>query len=165
MTSYIGTISWATLYLISEWAIRLAMLVVVPFRRSPEAAKGWLLFFFFLPWPALLVYFLIGRPGYPKWRQERFAKLPIVFKAATSRIKEVTERQQPDLPANLSQAAILIQNLGRFPSLGANGAELLSDYDGAIRRIVEDIDRRGPTFICSSTSLPTTRPGRQSSRR
>lgn len=143
MTSYLGTISWATLYLLSEWAIRLAMLVVVPFRRSPEAAKGWLLFFFFLPWPALLVYFLIGRPGYPKWRQERFARLPLVFKAATDRIKEVTAKEQPDLPANLSQAAVLIQNLGRFPSLGGNGAELLSDYDGTIERIVEDIDRAG----------------------
>ena len=27
-------------YYVSEWAIRLGMLVVVPFRRSPEAAKG-----------------------------------------------------------------------------------------------------------------------------
>lgn len=141
MTSYIGMISWATIYLMSEWAIRLAMLVVVPFRRSPEAAKGWLLFFFFLPWPALLVYVLIGRPGYPKWRQERFARLPVVFKAVVSRLREVTAKEQPNLPANLSQAAVLIQNLGRFPSLGGNGAELLSDYDGTIRRIVEDIDQ------------------------
>ena len=38
--------TWALLYLLSEWAIRIAMLVVVPVRRSPEAAKGWLLLAF-----------------------------------------------------------------------------------------------------------------------
>ncbi|WP_363215838.1 PLDc N-terminal domain-containing protein [Mesorhizobium sp.] len=51
------------------------MLVVVPFRRSPDAAKGWLLLVFFLPVPALVLYFLIGRPSYPKWRRMRFARL------------------------------------------------------------------------------------------
>ena len=48
--------TWALLYLLSEWAIRIGMLVVVPVRRSPEAAKGWLLLAFFLPWPALALY-------------------------------------------------------------------------------------------------------------
>jgi cardiolipin synthase A/B len=139
--SLISEISWPTLYLASEWIIRLLMLIIVPFRRSPEAAKGWLLFVFFLPWPALAVYFLIGRPGYPKWRRERFARLPVVFGAVAGRISEVTARQEPDLPANLSQAAILIQNLGRFPSLDGNAAELLSHYDGSIDRIVADIDK------------------------
>lgn len=137
----IDTVSWPFLYLISEWAIRLLMLVVVPFRRSPEAAKGWLLFFFFLPWPALVLYFLIGRPTYPQWRRTRFSHLPVVLKAAISRIREVTSRQQPDLPANLAQAATLVENLGRFPSLGGNEAELLSDYDGTVQRLVDDIDQ------------------------
>ena len=113
----ISSASWATLYLISEWAIRLLMLIAIPFRRSPEAAKGWLLFVFFLPWPALALYLLIGRPNYPAWRHERFAKLPQVLKAAGNRIEEVTAQQAPELPANLAQAAMLIQNLGRFPSL------------------------------------------------
>ena len=44
--------TWAFLYVASEWAIRVVMLVVVPFRRPPEAANGWLLAVFFLPWPA-----------------------------------------------------------------------------------------------------------------
>ena len=47
--SFITAISWATVYLASEWIVRIIMLVVVPFRRSPDAAKGWLLFVFFLP--------------------------------------------------------------------------------------------------------------------
>ncbi|WP_210493926.1 cardiolipin synthase [Microvirga antarctica] len=138
--SLLSSISWATVYLASEWIVRVIMLIVVPFRRSPEAAKGWLLFVFFLPWPALLVYFLIGRPGYPEWRQRRFARLPVVFKSVNDRLAEVTQEQRPELPANLKQGATLIQNLGRFPSLSGNTAELLSDYDATIDRLVADID-------------------------
>ena len=134
-------VSWPTLYLLSEWAIRLVMLVVVPFRRSPEAAKGWLLFVFFLPWPALALYLLIGRPNYPNWRRARFARLPAVFQAVRERVGRVTVRQEPELPANLVQATTLIQNLGSLPSFDGNGVELLSDYDGTIDRLVEDIDR------------------------
>ncbi|MGO4572941.1 cardiolipin synthase [Microvirga sp. 2TAF3] len=139
--SLLSSISWASLYLASEWIIRLVMLIVVPFRRSPEAAKGWLLFVFFLPWPALVVYFFIGRPAYPRWRRERFARLPLVFKVVADRLKDVTARQEPELPENLKQAATLIQNLGRFPSLDGNHAELLSHYDGSIERLVTDINR------------------------
>jgi cardiolipin synthase len=139
--SLLGSISWATVYLASEWIVRIVMLVVVPFRRSPDAAKGWLLFVFFLPWPALLVYFLIGRPSYPEWRQKRFAKLPVVFRAVGERLTEVTDEQRPHLPANLKQAATLVQNLGRFASVSGNNAELLSDYDGTIDRLADDIDR------------------------
>jgi cardiolipin synthase len=71
--------TWALLYLLSEWAIRIAMLVLVPVRRSPEAAKGWLLLAFFLPWPALALYALVGRPTYPRWRRERAARFPPVL--------------------------------------------------------------------------------------
>ncbi|WP_457090816.1 cardiolipin synthase [Microvirga sp. P5_D2] len=116
------------------------MLVIIPFRRSPEAAKGWLLFVFFLPWPAVALYLLIGRPNYPKWRRVQFEKLPSVLKGEVSRVRELSVRQEPDLPPNLTQAARLIQNLGHFPALGGNEAELLSRYDETIDRIVADID-------------------------
>jgi cardiolipin synthase A/B len=66
---------WATLLVVSDWTIRLIMLPIVPTRRSPEAAKGWLLFIFFLPWLGLLLYLLIGRPRVPRWRLERLRQL------------------------------------------------------------------------------------------
>jgi cardiolipin synthase len=132
--------SWASLYLISEWIIRFLMLVIIPFRRSPEAAKGWLLFGFFLPWPAVILYLLIGRPDYPKWRRMQFERLPHVLKEETSYVRELNARQEPDLPSNLNQAAQLIQNLGHFPALSGNEAELLSRYDETLNRIVADID-------------------------
>ncbi len=124
----------------SEWIIRLSMLLVIPFRRPPEAAKGWLLFAFFLPWPALALYLLIGRPEYPKWRRMQFARLPCVLKDEVARVRSLRARQEPDLPFNLAQAARLIQNLGHFPAVNGNGAELLSRYDETLDRIVSDID-------------------------
>ena len=66
--------AWA--FFLSEWAIRLVMLAVVPFRRSPAAAKGWLLLIFFEPWIGLLLYVLIGRPTMSRWRVQQMAKLP-----------------------------------------------------------------------------------------
>ena len=69
---------WAWVLLLSEWAIRLALLVIVPFRRSPAAAKGWLLLIFFEPWLGLVLYFVISI-GYSillewRWRGQTVGK-------------------------------------------------------------------------------------------
>src|SRR4051812_9977828 len=130
--------AWALLYLLSEWAIRLGMLIVVPVHRSPEAAKGWLLLGFFLPWPALVLYLLIGRPTYPRWRRERAARFPPVFNPP----RAATERGAANAPVltNLVEATTLIQNLGHFPPLPGNRVALLTDYGGALDALVAEID-------------------------
>ena len=58
-------VSFATVYMVIEWVIRLVMLALVPFRRTPESARAWLLLVLFLPIPGVLLYALIGRPAYP----------------------------------------------------------------------------------------------------
>ena len=132
--------TWALLYLLSEWAIRVAMLVIVPVRRSPEAAKGWLLLAFFLPWPALALYTLVGRPTYPRWRRERAARFPRLFKASTNETAE-HGATSPPVPENLVQAITLIQNLGHFPPLPGNSVTFLSDYNATVDALVAEIDR------------------------
>src|SRR5579885_2252851 len=52
---------WSLLYLISEWVIRLVMLVYVPQRRSAAASRTWLLLIFLLPLPGLVLYAIFGR--------------------------------------------------------------------------------------------------------
>lgn len=131
---------WAAAFYASEWIIRLIMMVVVPFRRSPEAAKGWLLFVFFLPWPGLALYLLIGRPRYPAWRLERFARLPDVLRLTGEKFARITTRTDPVLPANMTPAVTLTQNLGHLPAVGGNAVELISDYQGFIDQLVADID-------------------------
>src|SRR5262245_63959720 len=133
--------TWALLYLISEWVIRLVMVIVVPFRRSPEAAKGWLLLVFFLPWPALALYFLIGRPTYPRWRHERFLRLPAVLQPVRKRLAQSPHVFRPELPHGLAQAATLVENLGQLTTRGGNDVELLADYGGVIDRRVSAIQQ------------------------
>src|ERR1035438_5963004 len=62
---------WSVIYLISEWVIRLVMLVYVPRQRNAAASRTWLLLIFLLPWPGLLFYGLVGRIYLPKNRIDR----------------------------------------------------------------------------------------------
>jgi cardiolipin synthase len=132
---------WAWLFFLGEWAIRLAMLIVVPFRRTPAAAKGWLLLIFFEPAVGLLLYWLIGRAWLPRWRRERLAKLPQALAAVVERLKNHPNIFHPEVGPALSQAVTLAENLGHSPILGGNGVEILVDYDATIARLVEDIER------------------------
>jgi cardiolipin synthase len=132
---------WAGVFFVSEWAIRLVMLVVVPFRRTPAAAKGWLLLVFFEPWIGLLLYVLIGRAKLLRWQRERLAKLPQAMAKVVHRFANHPHVFHPEVGPALSQAVTLAENLGQSPILGGNAVELLVDYDGTIARLVADIDR------------------------
>ncbi|MEX4010741.1 cardiolipin synthase [Neoaquamicrobium sediminum] len=131
--------AWAVGYVVAEWSIRLAMVAVVPMRRSPEAARSWLILVFLLPIPALLIYLLIGRPTYPRWRRERFLRLPAVLAAASREISHSRYCRRPELPGSLSGPALLVERLGQFPTVAGNDFELLSGYDEVIDRMIADI--------------------------
>lgn len=126
-------------YVVVEWSIRLAMIAVVPIRRSPEAARSWLILVFLLPIPALLIYLLIGRPTYPRWRRERFLRLPAVLAAASKEISHSRYCRRPELPGNLSDPALLVEKLGQFPTVAGNDLEVISRYDEVIDRMIADI--------------------------
>jgi hypothetical protein len=132
---------WAWIFFASEWVIRLIMLVVVPFRRTPAAAKGWLLLIMFEPWVGLLVYLLIGRAKLQRRQREQFAKLPQAMAKVTSRLANHPHIFHPEVGPTLSQAVTLAENLGQSPILGGNAVELLVDYKGTIARLVADIDQ------------------------
>ena len=61
---------FGTLYYISEWAVRLVMLVYVPQKRTPAATRTWLLLIFLLPWPGLIIYAAFGRIRVPQIRRD-----------------------------------------------------------------------------------------------
>ena len=46
----------------------------------------------------------------------------------------------PDVGVELNKAVALAEKLGELPILGGNAAEILSDYDGFIDRLIADID-------------------------
>jgi cardiolipin synthase len=132
---------WFWVFLISEWIIRLVMLVMIPFRRSPAAAKGWLLLIFFEPWVGLVIYVLIGRARLPRQRREQVARLPQAMARVADRLANHPNVFHPEVGPALSGAVTLAEKLGGSPILGGNAVELLVDYDETINRLAADIDR------------------------
>jgi len=132
-------IHWSLIYLISEWVIRLVMLVYVPRQRNAAASRTWLLLIFLLPWPGLLFYGLVGRIYLPKYRLERQGR-------ASEKIRIVQEQMlsrrgpRPNLPPNVTHLANLATRLGDFEPVGGNQVELMTDYAVSLDRLVSDID-------------------------
>jgi cardiolipin synthase len=130
---------WSVIYLISEWVIRLTMLVYVPRQRTAAAARAWLLLIFLLPWPGIVFYALAGRIYLP---QDRLARQ----ERASKKIRIVQEQMMarsssaPGLPPNVSPLAALAARLGDFEPLHGNRVELLTDYQGSTERLIADID-------------------------
>jgi cardiolipin synthase len=133
-------VNWTLVYYLSEWLIRVVMLVYVPQRRSPAAARTWLLLIFFFPWVGLLLYALVGRIYMPRKRVEMQARVSELIKAAGAEFFNRAHLTRPQLEPRFMQAVTLAENLGDFRILGGNHVELLADYAGAIDRLIADID-------------------------
>lgn len=121
------------LWYATEWLIRFGALAVVPLRRSPAAAAGWLLLIFFLPVPGLLLYLLIGRPRFPKSRHRRSRELRPFFADVAQRLEE------SGAGCDTGEVERFAQTLGRLPCAGGNSIELIDNYDGFIDRLASDI--------------------------
>ena len=131
---------WATLLVVSDWAIRLVMLPIVPTRRSPEAAKGWLLFIFFVPWVGLLLYVLIGRPRLPRWRRERRGQYIDLIEPVRRKMEALPLLAAPEVDPQYRPSVQLATDLTMLHNLGGNTVELLTNYDATIDRIAADIE-------------------------
>ncbi len=129
-----------TLYYLSEWAIRLVMLVYVPQRRTAAATRTWLLLIFLLPWPGLVVYAVFGRIRVPQRRREKQAR---ASKAIRQREAAFLAQRSVlgTVPPPYDSAARLAFETGDFAPFAGNQVELLDDYADSIARLVADIDR------------------------
>ena len=130
---------WSFLYLCSEWAVRLTMLLYVPQRRSASAARTWLLFIFLLPWPGLAIYALVGRIRVPAFRRKLQDQAAEQIKKAQAQIGAQIVAQ-PDLPPQLRIIPEQAKRLGMFEPFAGNAFEFLRDYEGSIDRLIQDID-------------------------
>lgn len=132
--------SWPTLYYVSEWLVRLVMLVIVIGRHPPRAAMSWLLVIFFLPWPGLLLYLFIGENHLPRRRLTK-------RKALLAGLEDMRRRYMPrgqDVSSMVGREFLptvtLAERLGYMPIMSGNQATLLTDTDTVIDRLVGDID-------------------------
>jgi cardiolipin synthase len=140
---------WGTIAIAADWAIRILMLPIVPTRRSPEAAKGWLLLIFFLPWIGLVAYLLIGRPHLPRWRLERLQQYINLVEPLRGKIMALPGIEPPPIPPAYEPSVQLSTDLARMPNFGGNVVELLTDYRQVLSRIAADIDvARETVHLC-----------------
>jgi len=131
--------SWSLAYWISEWVIRLVMLVYVPQRRSAAASRTWLLFIFLLPWPGLICYALFGRIYLPRRRVEMQERASRRFREVQAQ-RDTQHGSAPNLPDYLQPMIHLGEQLGDFELTAGNSVELLTDYAGSLNRLIADID-------------------------
>src|SRR6185437_3333384 len=131
-------ITWATAYYLSEWLIRLVMLVYVPNRRSPAAARTWLLLIFLLPWPGLILYSVLGRVYLNRARIEHQNRASAQIRAARFQMPEI-DAFAGDLSPLHKRMSQLARRLGDFNPIGGNDVKLMADYNGSIDALIVDI--------------------------
>jgi cardiolipin synthase A/B len=115
------------------------MVIYVPQRRPPAAARSWLLLILVVPWLGLLLYLMIGRAALPARRlalQQRVSEFIRRMVAGGNKTGDTTHA----IPPAWQPVAGLIQTLGDLPVTTGNHCDLLSDYQSAITRLVTDID-------------------------
>src|SRR5262245_25736924 len=114
------TLTWTEAYYASEWLVRLVMLIYVPQRRSPAAARTWLLLIFFLPWVGLILYALNGRISLPWKRLEMRTQALRFLRTSMREFLARSPVTRPDLGPQLVQAVTLASRLGDFSIVGGN---------------------------------------------
>jgi cardiolipin synthase len=133
-------LDWGTLYVTSEWALRIGALIYVPQRRPPSAARAWLLLIFFLPWAGVILYLLIGRAYMPRRRLRVQRQIFELIRRLAPRALSFDETAARTVSPELLPALRLADQLSEFPGVGGNHFELLPVYDAAIARIVAEVD-------------------------
>ncbi len=127
------------IYCALDLLIRLVTVIYVPQRRSPAAARVWLMLILLLPLPGLIAYAAFGRIALPRGRHKMFARFEAQLHQAKRQWREGSKVEAATIPG-FAAVVRLAQSLGDFPPQAGNGAELLPQSDTAVARLESDID-------------------------
>lgn len=116
------------------------MLFYVPQRKTPAAARTWLLFIFFLPVVGLPLYWWFGRIYLPTRRVELQQRATEWVIEATKQWDTLQAPEKRIVPTVVGQAARLSKALGGFPVSAGNSVELIDNYDVSLQALIDDID-------------------------
>jgi cardiolipin synthase len=135
--------NWITIIGVLSYVFGILAFFFIPANRKPGEATAWLLLIFLAPLLGLILFLLLGSPELSRWRREQ-------QRAMNQRIKELAVAFQqtpaihpifdPPLPERYAPLAQLNAALSGMPVVAGNTVELLTDYVGAVQRIVKDID-------------------------
>lgn len=131
---------WTEALYISEWVVRLVMLVVVSRRQNPASATAWLLIIFFEPWLALPIYWLFGENRLPVRRTKAYHRLASRLASTRKAFLEHPLTLVSDFPQEYRMTMRLAEKLTNMPIAVGNSAEILTETQDVIDRLVADID-------------------------
>lgn len=132
--------SIAEIYYISEWVIRIVMLIIVVRRKHGPSAMSWLMVIFFLPWPGMIMYWLFGEVWLAKHRVKKLELWRERMREIGARFDDHPHVVSPELPEAGAMAVRIAERLCEMPILEGNSVEYLPETEGFINRLVGDID-------------------------
>lgn len=130
-------LSW--LLLISEWTIRITMLLVVARKRRPNSAVAWLLIIFFEPLIGLALYLLIGENRLPRRRMGEYKEV-LDAGHVRERFRGHSGIVQPRVEERFKATISMAERLGNLPILGGNHVALIGLDGDFAEQLVQDID-------------------------
>lgn len=128
---------WPVVVLVTDIAIRIAAIIIVPRNRRPTAAMAWLLAIYFIPFIGVLLFLLIGTPRLPRKRRKKQRQINEYIQETSKNLDFGTHR--PNAPDWFRSMVTMNRNLGAMPLAGDNEAHLISDYQQSLDAMAEAI--------------------------
>ena len=117
------------LWFIFEWSLRLAMLYIVPRRKAPAAANGFLLLIMLIPVLGTIIFIMFANPKLPQVRRDKQREVDQLTQKELDEIqakyKGLIVKPDNEDYESLSRLATV---LGGLPPMKGNSVEFLTDY-------------------------------------
>lgn len=122
---------------------------VIYSRRSTDAALGWLVFLFAVPYLSTLLYLLIGEPKLGNRRMKRMAEINAFYDEFTQHIKMPVKSDSDvkNIPERFQQISLLVTHRSGLDLAAGNSVKLLSDSDAILSQLAEDIAKAKKTVL------------------
>ena len=128
---------WLILVFITDIAIRIAAIIIVPRNRRPTAAMAWLLAIYFIPIIGVFLFLLIGNPRLPRKRRRKQEQINTYIHDTSEHLDFGTLR--PHASEWFTSLVTLNRNLGAMPLAGDNAAHLISDYQKSLDAMADAV--------------------------
>ena len=129
-----------TVFLVSEWVIRLAMTPVVVRHRQPTNALAWLAFIYFIPWVGFLFYLLIGQRFLGRRRCAKYDEARRAARAPIGLALQDPHIVHPAFASAQDDLVMLCERLSGLPIVGGNEVRFITDSERFIDDLIDDID-------------------------
>lgn len=128
---------WLVLVFVTDLAIRIAAIIIVPRNRRPTAAMAWLLAIYFIPIVGVFLFLLIGNPRLPRKRRRKQERINEYIRDTSASLDFGTLR--PHAPDWFTSLVTLNRNLGAMPLAGDNHAHIIGGYQESLDAMAEAI--------------------------